>query len=175
MLIRNYGLFWRLDRVFWGRPNKTGHLCGYSVSSQQRIADFREQIGVYALYDSAFKVVYIGQAGANDKHHIFSRLKEHRNDQMAERWSRFSWFGLRSVNKDCSLRKVSQAKHPTLGDVLNHMEAVLLAVSEPPHNRQGGRFGDKVEQFLQWRDEEALGPEPESMLKELHKTLVSAS
>ena len=24
---------------------------------------------------------------------------------------------------------------------LDHMEAIVLAVSEPPHNRQGGRFG----------------------------------
>lgn len=170
MLIHNYGLFWRPDRVYWGRPNSTGHLRGYSVRNQQREADFREQIGIYVLYDSSFNMVYLGQAGANDNHHIFSRLKEHKNDQLAERWSRFSWFGLRSVNKNCSLRKVSQAKHPSLGEVLNHMEAVLLAAAEPPHNRQGGRFGDKVEQLLQYRDE--LAVDADLMLRQIHQATV---
>ena len=175
MLIQNFGLFWRADRVFWGRQNRTGHLRGYSARSQDRIADFREQIGLYVLYDSSFRMIYLGQAGANDQHHIFSRLKEHLNDQLPERWSRFSWFGLRSVNQDRTLHKTAKARHPTLGDVLNHMEAVLLAAAEPPHNRQGGRFGDKVEQFLQWRDEEALGPEAETILRDIHKTMASAT
>jgi len=171
MLIQNYGLFWRIDRVWWGHPNYTGHLRGYSVRSQKRIADFREQVGLYVLYDSSFKMIYLGQAGANDQHYLFSRLKEHKNDQLAERWSRFSWFGIRAVNKDCKLGKTPYARHPSLGDVLNHMEAVLLTAVEPPHNRQGGRFGNKVEQFLQWRDEEALGPDSDAILRDIHEAV----
>lgn len=173
MLIHNYGLFWRADRVFWGRPNNPGHLWGYSVNSQQRESDFREQIGLYVLYDSSFNMVYVGQAGANDKHNLFLRLKDHRNDQLAERWSRFSWFGLLAVNQDGSLRKPSQKKQPTIGEVLNHIEAILITASEPAHNRQGGRFGDKVEQFLQWKDPDNVGPEPEELIKEIHTAVVN--
>jgi hypothetical protein len=55
------------------------------------------------------------------------------------------------------------------GDILNHIEAILISAAEPPHNRQGGRFGDDVEQYLQFRDDDALGPNTESMVKELWK------
>jgi len=50
-----------------------------------------------------------------------------------------------------------------------HIEAILISAAEPPHNRQGGRFGKEVEQYLQYRDQEALGPDTEAMLKELWK------
>ena len=36
------------------------------------------------------------------------------------------------------------------GDILNHIEAILISAAEPPHNRQGGRFGEAVEQSLQY-------------------------
>lgn len=54
-------------------------------------------------------------------------------------------------------------------DILNHIEAILISAAEPPHNRQGGRFGDDVEQYLQYRDDNALGPDTDSMVKELWK------
>ena len=169
-IIRNYGLFWRLDHVFFGRPKVAGHLKGVEAKRlSSEPVDFREQQGVYVLYDDGFRMVYVGQAGANDQQRIFDRLKQHTRDQLSERWSRFSWFGLRPVNNTGVLRVEAASAHPSIGDVLNHMEAILIAAAEPPHNRQGGRFGDDVEQYLQFRDEDNLGPELSEMVRQLWK------
>ena len=48
------------------------------------------------------------------------------------------------------------------------MEAILISATEPPHNRQCGRFGNQVKQFRQYRDPEALGPEVADMLWEIY-------
>jgi hypothetical protein len=106
--------------------------------------------------------------GANDDQRLFDRLKQHTRDQLADRWSRFSWFGVRAVNQNGQLRVENMAAHAEMGDVLNHIEGILIASAEPPHNRQGGRFGEDVEQFLQDRDER-LGPEPNVMLRDVWK------
>lgn len=168
MLIKNYGLFWRADRVFWGKPGVAGHLLGVEAKNlTSEPVDFRDQQGVYVLYDAAFHMVYVGQAGANDQQRLFDRLKQHSRDQLAERWSRFSWFGIRSVNNTGELRAESSATSSTIGEALNHMEAILISAAEPAHNRQGGRFGDGVEQYLQYRDAESLGLETDDLLREI--------
>jgi hypothetical protein len=168
MLIKNYGLFWKLDDVFFGRPNVFGHLKGIKARNlTAEPVDFRDQQGVYALYDNSFKLVYVGQAGANDQQRLFDRLKQHSRDQLADRWTKFSWFGIRSVNSNGHLRVEKKAAHPSVGDVLNHIEAVLISVAEPAHNRQAGRFGDEVEQYLQFRDEDEFGPEIKDMIHDI--------
>ena len=43
-------------------------------------------------------------------------------------------------------------------------EAILIHATEPPMNRQSGRFGDGVTRYLQQRDER-LGPSTEEMIK----------
>lgn len=127
MLIRNYGLFWRREWVWWGHPRNAGHLKGVRPTAvTAEPVDFRRQQGVYVLYDSNFRVIYVGQAGANDKWRLFDRLKQHTEDQLADRWSRFSWFGVRDVNQNGSLHAENAAAHPALSDVLNHIEATLL-------------------------------------------------
>jgi hypothetical protein len=170
MLIQNYGLFWRRDRVFWGRSGVSGHLQGHPAAEAFSVVDFRDQQGVYCLYDDAFRMVYVGQAGANDKQRLFDRLKNHTRDFLADRWTRFSWFGIRWVTKANTLAAEAEGTHTTAGSVLNHIEATLISASEPPHNRQGGRFGDEVKQYLQWRDADSLGPTAEDMIKEIYKS-----
>ncbi len=168
MLFKNYGLFWRQESVFWGRGSNKGHLKGVLASARTAEAiDFRNQQGVYVLYDDSFQIVYIGQAGSGENQRLFSRLKRHRKDALAERWERFSWFGVREVLMSGRLKAEKMRVAPSIGDVLNHVEAVLIAAAEPTHNRQGGRFGDNVEQYLQFRDQENLGLEPDEMLREL--------
>lgn len=167
MLIRNYGLFWRRSDVFWGRPGVSGHLKGYPARGRFRTIDFREQQGVYCLYDDNFRMVYVGQAGANDDQRLFVRLRQHRTDALADRWARFSWFGIRWVTRQHVLAAEAEGAHTTSGAVLNHIEAILISAAEPPHNRQGGRFGDDVIQFLQFRDEDALGPDQQRMIRDM--------
>lgn len=165
MLIKNYGLFWSEKDVFWGAGSNAGTLLG--VPARNLTADevdFREQSGVYVLY-ADYQMVYVGQAGAGNQK-LFARLKQHTRDALAERWNQFSWFGIRKVNRSGALAAEADGKHSTLSGVLNHIEAILIHAAEPKQNRQGGRFGENVVQYLQRRDGN-LGPTPEEMLREL--------
>ena len=164
-MIQNIGLFWRPDQIHWGAGSQPGKLLGVLASAvTSDPVDFREQSGIYVLY-SEFHPIYVGQAGSGNQK-LFVRLKQHRSDDLSERWDRFSWFGLRRVLNNGNLAKETQAAHPDLDVVLNHMEAVLIHAMEPAHNRQGGRFGPGVERYLQTRDDR-LGPTPEEMIRDL--------
>lgn len=148
MLIQNYGLFWHRDRVNWGKGRNRGTLNGYLTGAKREgCVDFRDQRGIYVLYDETFRIVYVGQAGRGSQC-LFSRLKQHKRDHLAERWARFSWFGTRYVTEDWELAADSKFK-TDLPAVLDHIEAILLATAEPPLNLQRGRFGSDVEQYLQ--------------------------
>ena len=52
------------------------------------MADFREQIGIYVLFDKDLAPVYIGQAGSG-KRRLFARLNEHETDDLWNRWEYF--------------------------------------------------------------------------------------
>jgi hypothetical protein len=83
----------------------------------------------------------VGQAGANDQQRLFDRLKQHTKDQLADRWSKFSWFGVRSVNNTGELRAEAAAAHPTLGDVQSHRS----------HSDRGLRAGSQQARRSIWR------------------------
>lgn len=166
-MFRSYGLFWREDRIFWGwgRGSAKGHLCGRKVdnrtgktTSKDRI-DFKDQIGIYALYYN-FELVYVGQVGANTDDSkgrtLFDRLKDHRDGRHSERWDRFSWFGLRDVDKE-RLTDIRTARlDVTKGQILNMFEAVMIALSEPQLNLQRGKMSDYATQYSQWYDPSEL-------------------
>jgi hypothetical protein len=164
-MIQAIGLFWRHDRIFWGAGSNAGTLLG--VPAANTTADpinFRQQTGIYVLY-SDYVPIYVGQAGAGNAK-LFNRLKRHRADDLAERWDRFSWFGLRRALNNGDLSKEIQSSHPPIETVLNHIEAILIHSIEPPLNRQGGRFGESVTRYLQVRDER-LGPTEEEMIRDI--------
>jgi hypothetical protein len=154
MLIRNYGLFWSREKVWWGSGGKgnAGSLLGKKKGAKRKEpVDFRDQRGVYVLYDETFRIMYIGQAGGRADQCLFQRLKQHRDDHLAERWKLFSWFGTRGVSGK-GLTDKNELK-PSLTDALNHIEAIMLAATEPPLNLQRGRFGSDVAQYLQYYEE----------------------
>lgn len=163
ILISNVGFFWREDHVFWGAGSSAGSLLGVLAKNVTAEAiDFREQSGIYVLY-SDYKVLYVGQCGLG-KQKLLNRLKQHRVDDLAERWDRFSWFGIRRVLGNGELSKEKLAVHPTLANVLNHVEGVLIHAVEPAMNSQKGRFGKRVTRYLQVRDPR-LGPTTDEMLE----------
>ena len=141
MLFQNYGLFWHKDRVLWGRPGRTGSLLGFRNQADGEV-DFRYQRGVYVLYDVNFRLLYVGQAGYGNQR-LYDRLHQHRGDHLAGRWHRFSWFGVDPVKGRRGKKYVEERdpSAPAIDTVLNHLEAILIASSEPPLNRQGGKFG----------------------------------
>jgi hypothetical protein len=63
MLFQNYGLFWQADNVKWGSKGKNnqGSLNGVWASAKREgFVDFREQRGIYVLYDDTFRIIYVG-------------------------------------------------------------------------------------------------------------------
>ncbi len=167
MLVRSMGLFWREDFVYWGAGSQAGALLGVPFNETTSAPiDFRDQIGIYALY-ADYHLVYVGQAGAGDQT-LFSRLKQHRKNDLSGRWNRFSWFGVLRVLNSGNLSSKTDALHPDLPDVLNHIEAILIHAAEPPMNSQGGLFGERVIRYQQVRDER-LGPSDHEMLRALCK------
>ena len=123
MLIQNYGLFWRRAWIHWGRGNSAGHLKGTRVSAKtEDPVDFRNQQGVYCLHDESFRLVYVGQAGGKNTQRLFIRLKQHREDAISERWTKFSWFGVRKVIGQGALKAEKNTAHPKIQDVLTTLK-----------------------------------------------------
>ena len=152
-VIKNYGLMWSRDAVFWGHGGSKGVLQG---SRKGQVIDFRNQIGVYVLYDEARKPIYVGQAGQGNAR-LFRRLRSHKRDHLAERWRYFSWFGLLVVNKSGKLNKWDyKAKRVagTIGSMLDEIEGVLIAATEPPFNKQGAKF-QGIKRFQQKKHPDA--------------------
>ena len=91
-IIKNYGLRWRRDRIAWGAGSRRGHLSGVLVGSKRSDpVDFREQIGIYILYEAGFLPVYVGQSG-NGNARLYSRLKSHQDGRLRDRWEYFSFW-----------------------------------------------------------------------------------
>lgn len=138
--IKNYGLLWERKYIYYGWAGVAGHLNGCRRGAPK--ADFREQSGVYILYDKDFKPIYVGQAGRGNAN-LFARLKQHESDHLWNRWHYFSWFGLCKVNKDGSLSRADQSERRIGGkvtDALNDIEGVLILGIEPHLNKQGPKF-----------------------------------
>ena len=152
-VIQNYGLFWREDRVNWkGNPVS---LCGVEKDKASNKVDFREQKGIYALYDN-YKLVYVGQTIAK-KDGLLTRLRLHRRfNDCQGRWDMFSWFGTRDVTGANQLSSYSDStvpQQPTT-DVLDVLEGLVIAISEPQLNSQGAKWGKLgVTQYYQWWEE----------------------
>jgi hypothetical protein len=164
-LIRNYGLFWKSEDVYWGAGSQAGALYGVEAKNiTGPHVDFRDQRGVYVLY-ADYDLVYVGQ---NNGQELLKRLIQHKRDDLADRWNRFSWFGLRSVKTKSELANFNQDVHARSHVVLDHIEAILIHAAEPRMNRQGGRFGNDIKRFLQVRDDR-LGPSDREILEKLHK------
>ena len=145
-MIQSYGLHWRLDKVYWGKQKVSGTLLGAaSRAKTARPIDFREQRGVYALF-ADYDLVYIGQTGGGADR-LFKRLRTHRSDHLADRWNQFSWFGTQGVTTQSALSKDTAAIKETVQSVLNVLEAISIAISEPRLNLQRGRWGDAKQYF----------------------------
>jgi hypothetical protein len=167
MLIHTYGQFWRLDSIFWGKPKNPGSLLGLPAAEKKfGEVDFREQSGIYALY-ADYDLIYVGQTGGKGQK-LMARLNQHRKHDLAGRWNMFSWFGTRSVLDSGNLKAEKAGAGTTHQIALNHLEAILIHVAEPSLNRQGGKWGAKVEQYLQVRDAR-LGPAMPEMIREIWK------
>jgi hypothetical protein len=157
MLIRNLGHLWQRKYINYGRPRVRGHLKGRLVGEQE--VDFRDQLGIYVLFDKDLMPVYVGQAG-NGNRKLLARLKQHEHDHLWNRWEHFSWFGFRRVNQSglLSLHDEVQKVFKATGiKLLNEVEGVLITALEPRLNKQGARWKD-VDEYSQVIDDEKREP-----------------
>jgi hypothetical protein len=165
LAIENFGRLWRRDKVYWGAGSNRGHLKGVRKGNKKsKPVDFRAQIGIYVLFNSNREVVYVGQAGIGNAR-LFSRLKRHRVDHLKDRWTHFSWFGLRGVNE--GNQKLSNYHKPETRirrrnrkDALHETEAVLISIVEPPLNKRGPNWQNSRE-YVQYIDKSVPKDTPE--------------
>lgn len=149
-IIKNYGFLWERKLLYRGAGGNgnSGHLKGKARGKLE--ADFREQIGVYVLYDRNQNIVYVGQAG-NGNANLFTRLKNHMADSLWNRWEYFTWIGFRDVNADGSLSNQQNVGTAVSGftysDALNEIEGILIEIIEPKLNKQSGRLRSATEYF----------------------------
>ena len=164
-IIKNYGLFWRVDRVNWGYKGGLEGRARGDTGKKEGTVNFRGQKGIYALY-SDYKLVYIGQTRGGEQGTLFARLKHHHKvDDLSERWDRFSWFGMlqplaeaakkalksKGDIRDLYLPKKELNIAPSVA--IDMLEAVSIAISEPQLNLQRGKWNKiGATQYYQWGD-----------------------
>jgi len=174
-IIKNYGFLWERKYIYRGSggDGNAGHLKGTKNGQE---TDFREQIGVYVLYDRNQHIVYVGQAG-NGNATLFSRLKNHMDGELWNRWEYFTWIGFRDVNVTGRLSDMqcvdSNVSGLTYSDALNEIEGILIEVIEPKLNKQGGRWKSAAEyyQFIDGKVEEITNQHLKEELSRLHRKL----
>ena len=131
--------------------------------------DFREQVGIYCLYDNNFSLLYVGQAGFGNAT-LFDRLRTHTGNDLAERWTQFSWFGLKPVDfggPDGPILNEIPLQEVQVAPILNSLERILIVGAEPPLNRQGPKFGE-AQKYSQHRDLEFVYPTDREILRQLY-------
>jgi hypothetical protein len=164
LAIKCFGHFWSKELVDWGTRGRAGagRLLGYQLRDRRPFTvDFGEQIGIYVLFSAGREAIYIGQTGAGDQR-LLTRLRQHSHGSIRDRWTNFSWFGFRSVNQTGRLSEHQQPESKCAGshtDALDEIESVLLQLFEPRLNKQGPRWGEGTEEFLQYVPWE-FGEEP---------------
>jgi len=156
-MIHTFGLHWKKDYIHWGSGSNAGHLNGVNKRSRNAdLVDFRKIRGIYSLY-SDYELMYIGQAGTGNTD-LFNRLKTHRDDHLAERWNRFSWFGFQYVTRQHKLSMHTKSLTVKKNVAFNILEAVVIAIAEPKLNLQRGRWGKnsgEAIQYYQWAKDDS--------------------
>ena len=172
-LIKTYGLRWHASRVQWSGRNKDVGLWGVPAKQRRsKPTNFADQIAIYVLYDGEIPI-YVGQSGAGNNR-LMGRLKHHRADRLADRWDRFSWFGLCRVQANGVIDPQATIEQMRTPEILNQIEAVIVEAVEPRLNRQGGQFGDRVVRYVQYPDARSELSDG-TMLKEVHEAVVTGN
>lgn len=134
-IIRTYGVYWQRDSVDWNGST----LMGRQLNGQP--VDFGEIKGIYILYDNR-EPIFVGQAISVG---LLSKLKTHTQDRLANRWNRFSWFGIYGVNQSGSIHKVHTFSSAKINDIADALEAVLIEGLEPRQNRDNFAYFNGAE------------------------------
>lgn len=144
--IKNYGLRWQRQLVDF-RSSKS--VLGYAAGDRSKlVVDFAYQTGVYALYDGP-ELVYVGRA-VNGVRPLGARLARHHTDPLkTDRWTNFSWFGFRIVNKTLDLQAEALPKRQvSAADVAELFEGLMIEFLAPRLNNRGGDLS-RIAKYIQ--------------------------
>jgi hypothetical protein len=175
-IIKNFGFLWERKFIYRGTggDGNAGHLKG--TAKGLPTADFREQIGVYVLYDRNQQIVYVGQAG-NGNATLFTRLRNHMDGNLWNRWEYFSWVGFRDVNANGSISEKQSVDSGVSGfkysDALNEIEGILIEIIEPKLNKQGGKLKEATEyfQYVDEKNQDVTNQDLHQALDRIEKTV----
>jgi hypothetical protein len=153
MSILNYGMFWRREEVEWHPGTGSDfRLIGRQGERKPglRMADFREQSGIYILYGN-YGVFYVGIS-----EQLGIRLRNHHDNHTETEWDRFSWFGFRRVlqRKDyatsfADLAEMPQVRLSNPVEGIKDLESLLI--------RAMGPSGQRIETFTHEERWEQVG------------------
>jgi hypothetical protein len=177
--IKNFGLYWERERIKWGKKGKgnQGSLMGYRATGDEDGVEFRQQAGIYVLYEgkdiATSRPIYVGQVGRRANDSLLGRLKDQAfRSHLWNRWSLFSWFGMFEVGEANTLVHVKidkSAKLPLPG-IIDHLEGALITLLEPPLNKRGANWGGATQYFQDDTNEQGrLLDEVKAMREELAK------
>jgi len=163
LAIKNYGHYWSRELVNWGwrGQGNQGELLGTNTPSDpDSTVDFRDQIGIYCLFNDDREVVYLGQTGSG-RQRLLTRLRQHTRYAIRDRWTNFSWFGFLEADPELQALKndenLDRELKGTYSGALDEIEAVLIQIVEPLLNKQGPRWGkgdEKSVEYFQYVEEE---------------------
>ncbi len=140
-LIEVYGLKW--DRAKAQTPNggfvmlgkrtdaKMGKKAKKGNPEESDSANLSLSSGIYLLYDDNDKLVYVGKAESGG---LANRLNEHTRDDLANRWTKFSWFAvLKKLKRED--RELSSKRAEINGkELVSFLEGFAIILAEPVLN-----------------------------------------
>ena len=115
------GIRWCRDLIEW---SPSPEILGKRLATDQ-VIDFREQQGVFILYDGC-DVVFVDHALWRG---LGVRLWEHTHDALADRWDSFSWFGLLPMEASGELGDLPETYDSAV--VASSLVRVLVEALEP--------------------------------------------
>ncbi len=151
-MIKAYGRLWKRELVDWRKSGLYGTF-QYTPKNAQKAKTVEtncwSQRGIYVLYEG-YEPVYVGQAGIKASASIGNRLKAHTRDPFQDRWNRFSWYGICTINTTNGIVK-DAAKQATVkpDQIISDLEAIAIYISDPPYNKKAGSLNSQIRKVEQ--------------------------
>ena len=147
-MIKAYGRLWKRELVDWRKSGLYGTF-KYKAKNAQKEKTVEtncwSQRGIYVLYEG-YEAVYVGQAGIGPTTNIGNRLKSHKKDDWQDRWDRFSWYGICSINANGTIRNPKANEQETPARIIDDLEAIAIFISDTENKKFGVLKAHKVEQ-----------------------------
>ena len=164
LFIKDYGLFWKRDDVWWGKrgnQQKAEFKGELPDQPNAELVELHKEIGFYMLYNinsidgipyHSDELVYCGFSGRDDNQEraLFHRIKQHQQPSkpLYKKWNYFSWFSIATLQGNGRLNRRDTEITGSRIDFLRQIEATIINISCPTNNKDRGNFVD-AQKYLQ--------------------------